>query len=223
VPPSFDVAAAESIGTVSPPIIVSVTSPSAVALPVVPPWQVVDDGVIIVEAGAASVVPPPPVAFPASVTADENDDVILVEDTLDASDCPFSAEFVADVVRAVPEWSVSYIFGELCRRTSMSLGARRLLLAMTQAAVASDRRTATDLAAAASIALAADPSGIWSVGLCHPSPAVTSCVAVLLPQFMSFCRHFALLSIVLSSRVSRVSFCRRSSVSGSRSRRKILL
>jgi len=72
-------------------------------LPVAPPWQVVDDDVIIIDVAAASVVPPPPVAFPASVTADENDDVIFVEDTLDASDCPFSAEFVADVVRVVPE------------------------------------------------------------------------------------------------------------------------
>jgi len=69
---------------------------------------------------------------------------------------------VADVVRAVPEWSVSYIFGKLRRRTLMSLGARRLLLAMIQAAVASDRRAATDLAAA-SIALAADPSGFTAV------------------------------------------------------------
>jgi hypothetical protein len=133
---------------------VDVTAPQAAA--VTPPSEVaVAASIAAVDVAATPVVLPPPVVAP--VATDEIDDVILV------SDCPFSPEFVADVVRAVPTWSASYIFGELCRRAPMSLGARRLLLAMVQTAVASDRRTAADFAAAASIAIAADPSGLMAV------------------------------------------------------------
>jgi len=61
--PSFHVAVDASIGTVSPPTIVSVTTPSAIALPVVPPWLVADDDFNIVDATAPQ--PPPPVAVAA--------------------------------------------------------------------------------------------------------------------------------------------------------------
>jgi hypothetical protein len=132
---------------------VDVTGAQAAAL--TPPSEVaVAASIAAVDVAATPVVSPPPVAAP--VATDEIDDVILV------SDCPFSPEFVADV-RAVPTWSASYIFGELCRRAPMSLGARRLLLAMVQTAVASDRRAAADFAAAAPIAIAADPSGLMAV------------------------------------------------------------
>jgi len=118
--------------------------------------------------------------------------------------------------------SVSYVAERRCRWGQTSPPGD------DPTAVASDRRAATDLAAAASIALAAGFTADRSYLVCWTLPSVARskrlcrCISLLL-QFMSFCRHFALLSIVLSSRVSRVSFCRRSSVSGSLSCRKILL